>query len=70
MTKCYYNEKECKHANWDDDDFKCLAIDPSQCPENQAIMKLIKQGHTHHCACRIHWGDGECECSKGVKEKP
>jgi hypothetical protein len=21
-------------------------------------------GHTYHCACRLVWGDGECECNK------
>lgn len=28
------------------------------------ISKLISDGHTHHCACRQVWGDGECECEK------
>jgi len=26
------------------------------------IDKLIKAGHTLHCAKRQVWGDGECEC--------
>lgn len=26
------------------------------------ITRLIKEGHTHHCACRQVWGDGECTC--------
>ena len=26
---------------------------------------LQRQGHTLHCACRIVWGDGECECTPG-----
>ena len=29
-------------------------------------MKLLpgiqEKGHSHHCACRQVWGDGECEC--------
>lgn len=28
------------------------------------IKKLIKQGHSHHCAYRQVWGDGECECRR------
>ena len=32
--------------------------------ELKEIDKLRDQGHTHHCACRIVWGDGECECGK------
>lgn len=28
------------------------------------IKKLIKQGHTRHCAYRIVWGDGECTCTR------
>ena len=31
--------------------------------EDQKLIKtLVKCGHTYHCACRITWGDGECEC--------
>ena len=27
------------------------------------ISRLQEEGgHSHHCACRIVWGDGECEC--------
>ena len=26
-------------------------------------IEIIKEkGHSHHCACRQVWGDGECEC--------
>jgi len=31
--------------------------------ENIEIDKLVKAGHSQHCACRQVWGDGECECS-------
>lgn len=30
--------------------------------EHEEIKKHIKAGHSHHCACRQVWGDGECEC--------
>ena len=26
------------------------------------IKRLQENGHSQHCACRIVWGDGECEC--------
>ncbi len=28
------------------------------------IERLEKDGHTYHCARRIVWGDGQCECRK------
>lgn len=28
------------------------------------ILNYQKSGHTFHCACRMVWGDGECECGK------
>lgn len=27
------------------------------------IDAFVNSGHSHHCACRLVWGDGECECS-------
>jgi len=30
--------------------------------EVDRIMRFEKAGHTFHCACRLVWGDGECEC--------
>ena len=29
---------------------------------NRAITKLERDGHHYHCACRMVWGDGICEC--------
>jgi hypothetical protein len=31
--------------------------------DNKKISDLENNGHSHHCACRQVWGDGECECS-------
>lgn len=28
----------------------------------ECVRKLIGLGHNPHCAKRIVWGDGECEC--------
>jgi len=35
---------------------------------NQHIRELENKGHTYHCACRMTFGDGECECYK-IKDK-
>jgi murein endopeptidase len=37
----------------------------------EAYRKIRSLGHTRHCACRIVWGDGECECKNeegGIKD--
>lgn len=33
----------------------------------QAIDAIVRTGHTDHCARRLAWGDGECECSPTTK---
>ena len=33
-----------------------------EAPAIEAIKALQKEGHSHHCACRIVFGDDECEC--------
>ena len=30
--------------------------------DKEEIKRLVVEGHTYHCACRIVWGDGQCEC--------
>lgn len=65
--KCEYSGTECEYANLAHEDdpalgMECLAVHPSQCPDKQAIEKNVREGHTYHCACRLVWGDGECEC--------
>lgn len=35
--------------------------------ERAAQMAQVALGHTEHCAARIAWGDGRCECGKGVR---
>ena len=62
--KCIWTDIECEFVDGD----KCNTSDLFDCPENKAINELVKQGHTRHCASRIHFGDGECECKKGIKE--
>lgn len=34
----------------------------------ERMKRLQKLGHTHHCAARVVWGDGECECQKKAAE--
>lgn len=43
-----YKMTEAEQVEWDSDLKK--------------IDDIISQGHSHHCACRQVWGDGECEC--------
>jgi hypothetical protein len=31
-------------------------------------LDRLPSGHTRHCAARMKWGDGECEC--GVRGSP
>lgn len=35
--------------------------------EQAAQMAQVALGHTEHCAARIAWGDGVCECGQGVR---
>jgi len=35
--------------------------------DNQRISELVIDGHTAHCAKRIVWGDGECECGESIE---
>lgn len=42
---------------------------PPGCPSDDAadtaaIAAHVAAGHTDHCAKRLVWGDGECECGK------
>lgn len=38
---------------------KCLRENDNN---RQRHIQLVGLGHTDHCASRIVWGDGECEC--------
>lgn len=40
----------------------CSACEIQNKLDCRRIQKLQKQGHDEHCAYRIVWGDGECEC--------
>jgi NMD protein affecting ribosome stability and mRNA decay len=46
---------------WKDD--LCKDCYEENTKEQTVIDDLIAKGHTEHCAKRITWGDGECECS-------
>ena len=39
-------------------------IDEDFREENKAVDAFVADGHTKHCACRLVWGDGECECRR------
>ncbi len=34
--------------------------------DREKIESMEGLGHTSHCASRIVWGDGECECGVGL----
>lgn len=55
----------------DSKDDLCPACQQESEWDNAEIDRLKEEGHTHHCACRQIWGDGECECECecGGKEK-
>jgi hypothetical protein len=38
--------------------------------DHDELERLKKEGHTNHCACRIVWGDGMCECGANGKTIP
>ena len=43
-------------TNWEE-------FDAATVNERAEIKRLQDEdGHSHHCAHRIVWGDGECEC--------
>lgn len=33
----------------------------------EEIARLERDGHTYRCACRIVWGEGECECKETLR---
>ena len=39
----------------------CKACADDNKRDENKIEELIKNGHSYHCACRMVWGDGECE---------
>jgi hypothetical protein len=54
---CGQNEAVDGHA-------LCVGCIAENDRDAESIERLIRQGHTQHCACRLVWGDGECECGK------
>jgi hypothetical protein len=40
----------------------CLSCEKENSHDTTRINSLQKDGHTYHCANRIVYGDGECEC--------
>lgn len=43
------------------EDYVCRGC--NACGKNE-IAALEADGHTYHCAARMVWGDGVCECKK------
>ena len=74
--------KSCgvKYKRWSHEDFDshlCIKCNEAKWKEFEAeheddyvqIQKLMSAGHKKHCACRMVWGDGECECGTEAKRK-
>lgn len=39
-------------------------------PRSDSSIKVdVENGHTYHCAARMNWGDGECECGLLEREE-
>lgn len=51
---------ECNEKAW-------LKWEEEQAGNMEQIKAIEAQGHSHHCACRQIWGDGECECDLYAK---
>lgn len=57
VAQCYGCSK------WIDvDDALCADCERQERLDQGDISMLEKNGHTPHCARRIIWGDGDCEC--------
>lgn len=67
--------KECKrwYEKWSDNpienhlckicnDEKWKEWEIKEADNLKEIDRLQEKGHSHHCACRQIYGDGECEC--------
>lgn len=48
-----YNEERAEAADWDE----------------RPVNALIAEGHTAHCAKRMIFGDGNCECGAAYAER-
>ena len=46
----------------------CGGCEREMAINNLEIKNYKSQGHTDHCARRLVWGDGECECDMRFKE--
>lgn len=47
-------------------EWAAVEIDDMAATDNDEILALCGIGHTDHCARRMVWGDGECECKYGA----
>jgi hypothetical protein len=57
----------CKQLEGERDEWKERADDMSTAA-NCAIDALVREGHTDHCAKRLAYGDGSCECGHGLED--
>ena len=58
LPKCQPENNLCPACN----DAAWAQWEINQSENLTEIERLQGGGHSHHCACRQVWGDGECEC--------
>lgn len=44
-------------------------FEPPHAGEENSIRSDVEYGHSYHCAARMVWGDGECECGLLEREE-
>lgn len=54
--------KQCEENKILSSDDLCFFCVKQNREDSESLKALQEAGHTRHCACRIVWGDGECEC--------
>ena len=66
---CIMCNKENAEVKINDKIAMCQKCSDQETEDRERIDEFIIKGHSDHCACRLVWGDGECECHLR-KEKP
>lgn len=64
---CGEKEGTIEIPGWSEQVLFCESCAKEWNDDQKRIDELQKQGHSHHCACRQVWGDGECECALYAK---
>lgn len=64
LVDAYARGAEVEQVAWEDiDAVHARAREVLGSDDTEAIAEAEADGHTPHCARRLVWGDGECECA-------